>query len=546
MTPAPPRHVRGRQRGTGGDRSTGLSAAARRAAQARDWASVDTCAREILKSDRRSAEGWFLAGLAGKGTGTLNKAVESFNRALNLDAARYDAAVELAHVYWAQARNREAKDLLDRYESKLTNSPLYLDMAAETWSRLGLHARARPLYRKALELQPGIERFEAGLARNAVFLGRIDEARTLYRGLLERYPRHQRHHYELSRLERARDRSHVDQMKSVLAATKGPPERNIFLYYAIAKELEDLEDWDESFRYYRLGGDAAAGQAAKAGYDVTHDIQLIDRIIEVCSPEWLAAASTQPDPDPPDRGSGQPLFIVGLPRTGTTLTERIIASHSRVESADETFFLQDAIRQSSRVRSRDDMSPRIIEAAAREDMARIARLYLEAVEYRLGGSPIFIDKYPLNYLYLGFISRVFPQSSVVHLRRHPMDACFAMYKQSFFRFAYTLEDVAEYYLAYERLSRHWRAHLGHRIVEVEYESLVADPEARIRGLLASLDLEFEQACLDFHLIETPSGTASAAQIRERPHTRSVGRWRKFERHLQPLRKRLEAAGIEVE
>ena len=109
-----------------------------------------------------------------------------------------------------------------------------------------------------------------------------------------------------------------------------------------------------------------------------------------------------------------------------------------------------------------------------------------------------------------------------------------------------LEDLAEYYLAYERLSRHWRAHLGHRIVEVEYESLVADPETRIRALLASLNLEFEQACLDFHLNETPSATASAAQIRERAHTRSVGRWRKFGRHLQPLRERLEAAGIEVE
>ena len=124
-----------------------------------------------------------------------------------------------------------------------------------------------------------------------------------------------------------------------------------------------------------------------------------------------------------------------------------------------------------------------------------------------------------------------------------MDACFAMYKQSFFRFAYTLDDLAEYYIAYDRLSRHWREHLGDRIVEVEYESLVSDPDARIRELLAGLGLEFEQACVDFHLNAAPSATASAVQIREKAHTRSVARWKRFEKHLRPLCERLEQAGI---
>jgi tetratricopeptide (TPR) repeat protein len=520
----------------------GLAATARRAAAARDWPGVRRFAREILAQERGSAEGWFLSGLAENGLGRPQKAAEAFERALRYDANRYDAAVELARLRWSELRHADARRLLERHEPQLDNSPLYLEMAAETWSRLGLHARAWPLYRRAVELQPGAERLRAGLAASSVLLGRIEEARDLYRGLLDRHPQHQRNHYELSRLARATDRSHIEQMLSVLKAARLPPERNIFLYYAIAKELEDLGEWEESFRYYEMGGDAAAAAAQRAGYTVESDVSLIDRIQETCDEGWL---NGPPGPALRAASGGQPLFVVGLPRTGTTLTERILASHSRVESADETFFLQIAIRRVSGVQGREDMSPRMIEAAARESMERIARDYLDKVDYRLGGKPLFIDKYPFNFLYVGFIARAFPGSRIVHLRRQPMDACFAMYKQSFFRFAYRLQDLADYYIAYDRLSRHWREHLGDRIVEVEYESLVSEPEARIRQLLERVGLEFEPACLDFHLNEAPSATASTVQVREKAHTRSVGRWRRFEDQLQPLRSRLESAGVEV-
>lgn len=519
----------------------GLSAAARRAARGGDWSTVGSCSRQILGLDQRSAEGWFLAGLAEKGKGRPQKAIDAFSRALRFDGGRYDAGVELAAIHWSRMRHREAKELLERFESLLSNSPVYLAMAADCWGRLGLHARAWPLYRKAHQLQPEIETFQAGLAACSVLLGKVAEARSLYLGLLQKHPQHQRNHYELARLERARDRAHIEQMKAVLEATRLPPERNIFLFYAIAKELEDLGEWEESFHYYELGGDAAAGEARKAGYQASQDVDLIDRIIGVCNADWLAAPPGAP---PAAQVAGPtPVFIVGLPRTGTTLTERIVGSHSRVESADETFFLQIAIRRVSGVRSREDMSPRMIEAAARVDMCRIAGSYLDAVAYRLSGKPLFIDKYPFNFLYLGFIARAFPGARIIHLRRHPMDACFAMYKQSFFRFAYTLTDLADYYIAYDRLSRHWRERLGERIIEVQYESLVAEPEGQIRALLERLGLDFEQACLDFHLSEAPSATASTVQVREKAHTRSVARWRKFEKHLQPLKMRLEGAGI---
>jgi tetratricopeptide (TPR) repeat protein len=525
------------------DAASRLSATARRAIGARDWPTVERCARELLQFDRRGAEGWFLLGLAEKAAGNLQRAADALSRTLHYDAGRYDAAVELAAIHSAGLRNSEAGTLLDRYEPNLANSPYYLHMAATTWTHMGMHARAWPLYRSANQLQPGIEKFQASLAACAVLMGRVDEAKTLYLDLLEKHPRHQRNHYELARLERARNRTHIDQMIEVLDETRLSPDRNIFLYYAIAKELEDIGEWDESFHYYKLGGDAAAGVARAAGYRVASDVAVIDCIREACSGEWLRAGDPRVDGEEP---SPAPIFVVGLPRTGTTLTERIIASHSQVETADESFFLQMAVRKASGVQGREDVSARMIRMAARENPAVIRRHYLSAISYRLSGKPLFVEKYPLNFLYLGFIARAFPEARIVHLGRHPMDACFAMYKQSFFRFAYTLEDLAEYYVAYDRLSRHWRDHLGDRIIEVEYESLVSDPDVRIRELLAGLGLEFEQACLDFHLNSAPSATASAVQVREKAHTRSVARWKKFEKQLRPLRERLEEAGIRTD
>jgi hypothetical protein len=359
---------------------------------------------------------------------------------------------------------------------------------------------------------------------------------------LTRHPGHQRNHFELALLKTAEDGAHIERMKEVLNSNHLPPEKNIFLYYAIAKELEDLSQWDEAFEFYRQGGDAAARVAAESGYDVSSDIELIDRIIQVCNLQWLTPDEDLHRPEKPEK---VPIFIVGLPRTGTTLTERIVASHSHVESADETFFMQLAIRRASGMASKEDMTPAIIEAAAKQEIRRVSKGYLEMVDYRLGGWPYFIDKYPFNFLYLGFIAKAYSFAKIIHLKRNPMDACFAMFKQSYFRQAYTLDDLGQYYIAYHRLCQHWNAVLGDRVIEVEYETLVSDPEAGIRSLLDKLGLDFEPACLDFHLNKAPSATASKVQVREKAHTRSVNKWKNWEKQLQPLRNQLEAAGIDT-
>ncbi len=516
-----------------------LSMTARRAAQGRDWAKVRACAKDMLKRRRDSAEGHFLLGLVEKASNRPNRAIKAFSKALSLDEKRYDAAIELASQHLRTHQYGEAVTLLRRYESHMNNSPRYLDIAGTIYSNIGLPELAWPLYQRANELQPGVDSLRAKLAACSVHVGKIDEADDIYRQLLKKFPNHQRNHYELSRLRRASDTTHIDQMKAVLRSTRLKPEQNIYLYYALGKELEDLEQWDEAFEYYKMAGDAAA---SIANYDVETDIRLIDEIIEVCNEDWLADVANDATFEDPGK---TPVFVVGLPRTGTTLTERILSSHSMVESAGESFFMQVVLKRVSRIESTDPMSPAIIEAAAKRDIRQIASGYLESVSYKLGNKPMFIEKLPENFLYLGFIAKAFPHGRIIQLKRNPMDTCFAMYKQSFFRYAYTLDDLGRYYVAYNRLHEHWQKVLKKRLIEIDYEKLVTDQEGQTRKLLEDMGVDFEVACLNFERNTAASNTASTVQIREKIHTRSVDRWKCFEKHLRPLKSYLENAGIKV-
>lgn len=516
-----------------------LSMAGRQAAQANDWPKVRACAREILSRARDSAEGYFLLGIAESAGHRREAAEKAFIRAINVDEGRYDAAIELAAQYMKTHRYGQAVDLVQKHASLMGNSPKYLDMAGTICVNAGQPQIAWPLYERANELQPGVQSIMANFAACSVYVGKITEAKDIYRELLRQSPAHQRNHYELSRLETAEDSVHIDSMKSVIQSTKLPAEKNIYLYYALGKELEDLERWDEAFDYYRLAGNAAA---SISNYDVEDDVGLIDKMIEVCNREWLLK---DPLAEPSTSEGKVPVFVVGLPRTGTTLTERIVSSHSAVESVGESYFMQIAVKQVSRIDSPDNMTPAMLESAAGKDINRIAKAYIEAIRYRFGDKPLFIEKFPENFLYLGFIAKAFPNAKIIHLNRNPMDSCFALYKQSYFRYAYLLDDVGRYYAAYDRLCNHWRGLLGNRLIEVNYEDVVGDQERETRRILAALGLEFETACLNFERNVSASNTASTVQIRQKVHGRSVERWKCFEKQLQSLKDYLESAGVDV-
>ena len=516
-----------------------LSIAGRQAAAKQDWATVHLCANGILKRDENDVEGLFLLGLVEKAAERPKRAVAAFEAVLRRAPERYDAAVELASQYSMARRNRDVADLLARYEQALENSPKYLDMAATTYTQIGQPEKAWPLYVKANKLQPNVPLLEANLAGCAVYVGELEVAERTYESLLQRFPDHQRHHYQLARVRRAKDTQHIEQMEQLLAGNGLSDDRNVFLCYALGKEYEDLEMWSEAFSYFERAGN---GVMSVADYDVATDVAIIDEIIATCNEHWLQDGAA------PQTADKKPIFVVGLPRTGTTLTERILSAHSQVESVGETEFVQMVLRRESGVASIEKMTPEMIRAVASKDSAILRSGYLEAVGYRLGGAPIFVDKLPFNVLYLGFIAKAWPEQHIVLLERHPMDACFSMFKQVFtwaYKFSYSLDNLATYYIAYDRLCRHWRELLGERLVTVQYEALVTDQEQQTRRLLDGVGLDFEDACLSFEQQAAPSATASAVQVREKMHAKSVGRWRHFIDQLEPLRARLDDAGIDV-
>jgi tetratricopeptide (TPR) repeat protein len=505
-----------------------------------DWITVSECADRMIKTRKSHPDGYFFKGLVEKAKKNPAKARSAFRKVLDLNENRYDAAIELANQYAIARRNKDAFDLLARYEPMLGTNAMYLDLAGNVFNDIGMPNRAFPLFKAASELQPGIDLFQANFASSAVFMGEIELAREIYSGLLERNPGHTQNHYQLSRLGKAKDERHIDQMKALLG--RQPPDKNIFLYFAIGKELEDLEQWGQAFEYYKKGNDTVM---SVANYDVRSDLAIIEKVKDVCTREWLVDDPLRTGQDGREK---TPLFIVGLPRTGTTLTERIIASHSSVQSLGETMFFQMVLRRDSRIETREPMNVEILEYHRLNDMNQVANGYEQALSYRLGEEPVFIDKLPFNFLYLGFIAKAWPEARILHVVRKPMDACFSMYKQVFtwaYKYSYSLDTLAQYYIAYDELRKHWAEVLGDRLVEVQYEDLVTDTETQTRTLLENLGLPFEQACLDFDKNKSPTTTASSVQVRQKTHKGSVNRWLRFERQLQAVRERLSAAGVDV-
>jgi tetratricopeptide (TPR) repeat protein len=520
-----------------------LSAAARQAISRKEWAKVDACSQEILKNDGASAEGHFLSGMSKMASADLAAAERLFSRVLELDDRRYDAAMELARLHSTARRNGAAAVLLARYESAMQGSPHYLNLAGSIYSQIGMPEKAWPLLQRANELQPGVNAIESNLATAAVFLGKIEEAKSLFGKLLQRNPNHQRNQLSYARLEKATNREHIEHMQEILRVANQPPDRNIFMYYAIGKELEDLEEWDEAFKYFKMAGDAVCSVAE---YDINIDLALIDKVMEVCSADWLKDGVSSPEVA---KRTKTPIFIVGLPRTGTTLTDRIISSHSKVMSVGETQYMQIVLRRESGIESDEKMTPAMLDVTSKIDINLIGDGYMDMLDYRLGDEPMFVDKLPFNILYLGYIAKAFPEARLVRIKRNPMDSCFAMYKQVFtgaYKFSYSLEDLGRFYVKFDQLLKHWQETLGDRFIEVEYESLVADQENQTRHLLGRLGLDFEEACLNFDKSKTATATASSIQVREKIHSRSVNRWKNYEQQLQPLQEYLVNAGINVQ
>jgi tetratricopeptide (TPR) repeat protein len=400
--------------------------------------------------------------------------------------------------------------------------------------RLGLHARSHELYRRAIGAAPDDARLWFNLASSERAFGAFDLAEEACTRAIELDPNLYGAYLLRSDLRQQSPASnHVDELISLLDARADNGRALIVLGHAVAKELDDLQRYDEAFAWLSR---AARARRAALAYDVGTDLAKLERIRDVyAEPPPLVS----PDAD----GSNRFAFIVGLPRSGTTLVERILTGLPEVRSNGETDNFMRALLTGTPNAAGD-----VFARAIRADRKIVASEYQRLASAE-GEANLIIDKLPLNYLYLGAIAQALPQARLILLRRSALDSCFAMFRTLFgegYPFSYDLQDLARYYAAWERLMTHWCRTLGDRLHVVRYEHLVENADLTGMNLARYCGLEWCEDALRIERNPAISRTASASQVRRPIYSTSIGYWRRYGRHLSPLVEALRELGVDVE
>jgi hypothetical protein len=457
--------------------------------------------------------------------------------------------IATGQVALAQGRLLEARSAAAIAESRAGDDPLLWDLIGTLYSRANDQAPALAAYERALALSPDDPGLLFNRAAARRFLGQLELAEADYDRVIGLRPgdcEALRNRSDLRTQTRARN--HLGELEGRLAQIGDDWRGEVLLRHALAKENEDLGEYARSFWHLERG---ARLRRRHMQYEPSTDLATVDWIIE----SFPTGRSPDAQPHPAAAADGAagdaPVFIVGLPRTGSTLVERILGSHSALAAAGELRDLAVAIVAGVQRQNGGAPLPRreLIAAAARLDPLALGIDYLARA--RASGAPPgrFIDKMPLNYLYCGLIRRALPGARIVHVHRHPMAACYAMYKTLFedgYPFSYDLQELGRYYLAYHRLMAHWRCDRPDVICDLRYESLIADPEGQARRVLDFLGLDWEDACLQFHANPQPTTTASASQVRRPIYDTSVWQWTHYREQLAPLQRLLADGGIDVQ
>lgn len=523
------------------DRAAGLPPAARRFLQEAGGAlaqrqpeSAERALMGLLAMAPESAEGHMLLGVTWQMRGDHARAMASFHESLRF---RPDDAVTRMYLGISRFEQGEVMPALASFQLACELAP----GMTSAWFNLGKALKVQMrreeacgAFERALQLDPAHVLARNSLADTQVSLGEIHAAVANYREVLRRQPENHVAWHALANLKTEPfSDSDSTQLQCLFRKPGLSPDARIALGFALAKALEDQSAHAQSFDVLR---EVNTLKRQQLRWDAAAERRHVDAIM---------AAFAPPAPTPVDPTLGQEvIFIVSLPRSGSTLTEQILASHPLVEGADEITDFPEVIEAESRRRGQP--FPQWVPAATTNDWARLGREYLARTARWRQQRPRFTDKNMLNWQYLGAALAMLPGARVVNCHRDAVETCFACYRQLFSvgsHFSYDLDEMASYYTDYARLCRFWQQRFPGQVLDHSYEALVAEPELRIRRLLDFCDLAFDPACLTFHTTSrTVLSTASAAQVRQ-PLQKNTSRLVHYASQLAPLRERLNAAGL---
>jgi tetratricopeptide (TPR) repeat protein len=504
--------------------AAGTIEAARQAMARGDLATAERICQNVLAARPDDGRAWTLLTETALWRGRLDAAMVSADRAVAISPREPLAHIVRAKCLLQSGEAQAAFAAAEAAEKIAGDAPTTLDALGAIFGMLGLHSRAEPLFHRAVAARSDVAQYLFNLAATERMTGMLEAAEAHCDAAIALDPVYGLAHYLRSDLRiQTFARNHIAEMERLIGQGKLGPHAEVLVRFALAKECEDLNEHAGAFAQV-----AAACALHRRGieYDSRTELAEIDTIIRTQTRAWLGAC-------PPGYLAVDPVFVVGLPRSGTTLVERIIASHTAMASVGETNAFAVELRRAMRAPAQ----------ANRLDLAGLGRRYVEAAtSLRVPSGRRFVDKTLQNYLYCGIIHAALPRAKMIIVRRNPLDSCWAMYKAHFqrsFSFSYDQVELADYFLAFRRLAQHWRATLPpHALLEVSYEDIVRDQAGESRRLIEFIGLPWEDEVLRFHQSTAPSATASAVQVRRPVYASSVDKWRHHAEELAPLRARL--------
>jgi tetratricopeptide (TPR) repeat protein len=496
-------------------------------------AAAENLLKEVLKQNPDHRAALRLTGIIHHRVGRLDQAAAVFKHKHELNPASLGDRIDLSNVLLELGRNDEVLALLGAERIAGAAAAAAWFNRARAFKQLGRTDEAIAPLRAALALQPDHAGALMVLGDALKAMGESGEAAACYRSAIRLKPDNGVAWWSLSNLK---SDGFSDSEFSALkqrAAAGSPPQQQVYFDFALARAFEDREDYDNAFSAYQRANRFRRQQQPwnATGFST-----------------WLAQLHAGLDglPIPPrtdSPGTPRPVFIVSLPRSGSTLTEQILAAHPAVTAASELPWIPNLLAEESKRRGEgiNHWSKKISEG----EWLSLGEDYLQKSAWWHRDTPLFTDKLPGNFVYIGAILKMLPNALIVNVRRNAKDVCLSCYRQLFIRgqeFSYDLADLAAYWKDYDRHMTYWRKRAPDQVYDVEYESLVLDPETEIRRLLQFLELEWDPGCLRFHEARRAVNTASAAQVRKGLNTRGINYWQRYADHLDELVLALDDAG----
>ena len=489
--------------------------------------------REVLHRDPANIDATRLLGMLAAELGNRELAIESLRNSVKQEPRVFGAYIELARELMEADATEECQEVLQKAIKLQPELALPRAMLGIVNNQAGRFEAAAEAFKTALERQPDHSMSLAGLGHALKTIGRQEEAVETFRRYIRAFPGLGEAYWGLANLKTYRfSDEEIAAMEGKADDESLAEESSVYINYSLGKAYEDRGHYDRAFHRYQRG---AKLKRAGESYDSVQTRIAHDEIMQTITPEVLRQNEGHGDADP------APIFIVGLPRSGSTLIEQILASHSQVDGTSELPDLPRMIDAINRQKPGGVGYPRALPLYG-DALATIGRQYMISTRRFRGDAVYFTDKMPGNFESIGLIALILPNAKIINARRHPLDSCMGCYKQLFYKgqaFTYDLVELGRYYLEYQRMMDYWHEILPGKILDVEYEQMVADQENQTRRLLEHCGLPWEEDCLRFFETDRAVVTPSSEQVRQPIYSESVNSWRRFEKHLGPLIEVLE-------